>query len=155
MPHAASFCPASSWCHAPPPPSSPLPQALEDIQRRIALLQARPSQLDEFMAYQVGGRPCLRSLCRTMHAPFHTQRLKLAPPRAPALLCAQVMHSEQVEGKKGVLAAGNQVDDMYDMLAAYEQKVRGCLPSGCRAPASSSLDPPSSVRLCVLGVSFC
>lgn len=35
----------------------------------------------------------------------------------------QVMHSKQVESKKAVLAAAAQVDDMYDMLAAYEQKV--------------------------------
>lgn len=35
----------------------------------------------------------------------------------------QVMHAKQVESKKSVLAAVAQVDDMYDMLAAYEQKV--------------------------------
>lgn len=33
------------------------------------------------------------------------------------------MHTKQVESKKTVLAAGAQVDDMYDMLAAYDQKV--------------------------------
>ncbi|KXZ55711.1 DHC8 protein [Gonium pectorale] len=59
---------------------------LEDVNTRISLLQARPTALDEFMAYQV-------------------------------------MHAKQVESKKAVLAAAAQVDDMYDMLAAYEQKV--------------------------------
>eukprot|EP00201_Polytomella_parva_P020499 CAMPEP_0175042260 /NCGR_PEP_ID=MMETSP0052_2-20121109/2450_1 /TAXON_ID=51329 ORGANISM="Polytomella parva, Strain SAG 63-3" /NCGR_SAMPLE_ID=MMETSP0052_2 /ASSEMBLY_ACC=CAM_ASM_000194 /LENGTH=3805 /DNA_ID=CAMNT_0016305023 /DNA_START=33 /DNA_END=11446 /DNA_ORIENTATION=+ len=59
---------------------------LEDVQSRISLLQARPTSLDEFMAYQV-------------------------------------MHSRQVDSKKTVLAAAAQVDDMYDMLTAYEQKV--------------------------------
>ncbi|GLC47993.1 hypothetical protein PLESTB_000047400 [Pleodorina starrii] len=59
---------------------------LEDVNTRIALLQARPTALDEFMAYQV-------------------------------------MHAKQVEGKKQVLAQCAQVDDMYDMLAAYEQKI--------------------------------
>ncbi|KAG2501733.1 hypothetical protein HYH03_000233 [Edaphochlamys debaryana] len=59
---------------------------LEDVKTRIALLQARPPGLDEYMAYQV-------------------------------------MHTKQVESKKAVLAAAAQVDDMYDMLAAYEQKV--------------------------------
>jgi dynein heavy chain len=39
----------------------------------------------------------------------------------------QVMHSQQVEAKKPVLSAVSQVDDMYDMLAAYEQKV-SCMP---------------------------
>ncbi|KAG2451278.1 hypothetical protein HYH02_003884 [Chlamydomonas schloesseri] len=59
---------------------------LEDVNTRIALLQARPTALNEFMAYQV-------------------------------------MHAKQVESKKAVLASVAQVDDMYDMLAAYEQKV--------------------------------
>ncbi|KAJ9534885.1 hypothetical protein QJQ45_029552, partial [Haematococcus lacustris] len=61
-------------------------QVLEDTHSRIALLQARPVMLDEFMTYQV-------------------------------------MHAQQVEAKKAVLAAASQVDDMYDMLSAYEQKV--------------------------------
>ena len=34
------------------------------------------------------------------------------------------MHATQVDNKRAVLATANQVDDMYDMLAAYEQKVR-------------------------------
>ncbi len=33
------------------------------------------------------------------------------------------MHAEQVEQKKQVLSGASGVDDMYDMLAAYEQKV--------------------------------
>ena len=33
------------------------------------------------------------------------------------------MHQKQVDEKKKVLAAASNVDDMYDMLAAYEQKV--------------------------------
>lgn len=61
-------------------------KVLDDVRSRIALLQARPTVLDEFMAYQV-------------------------------------MHGKQVEAKKAVLAAAQQVDDMYDMLAAYDQKV--------------------------------
>jgi hypothetical protein len=36
----------------------------------------------------------------------------------------QAAHAAQVESKKSVLAAAGQVDDMYDMLAAYEQKAR-------------------------------
>lgn len=32
----------------------------------------------------------------------------------------------QLEAKKKVLSDVSQVDDMYDMLAAYEQKVRVC-----------------------------
>ena len=60
-------------------------QVLEDFQQRIALLQARPTLLDEFMAYQV-------------------------------------MHTQQIADKKVILAHATQVDDMYDMLAAYEQK---------------------------------
>jgi hypothetical protein len=35
---------------------------------------------------------------------------------------SQVMHTQQVADKKTVLAHATQVDDMYDMLAAYEQK---------------------------------
>ena len=35
----------------------------------------------------------------------------------------QVMHADQVEDKRRVLMAASGVDDMYDMLAAYEQKV--------------------------------
>lgn len=35
------------------------------------------------------------------------------------------MHSKQVEEKKQVLGSVATVDDMYDMLAAYEQKVGG------------------------------
>ena len=35
----------------------------------------------------------------------------------------QVMHQQQVDEKKKVLSAASGVDDMYDMLAAYEQKV--------------------------------
>lgn len=34
------------------------------------------------------------------------------------------MHAQQLESKKAALSAASQVDDMYDMLAAYEQKVR-------------------------------
>jgi dynein heavy chain len=41
------------------------------------------------------------------------------------------MHSQQVEAKKSVLSAVSQVDDMYDMLAAYEQKVRSVLHCCC------------------------
>ncbi len=44
----------------------------------------------------------------------------LSPPPPPPL---QVMHSQQVDAKRAVLQAASQVDDMYDMLAAYEQKV--------------------------------
>ena len=33
------------------------------------------------------------------------------------------MHQRQVDEKKKVLAAASNVDDMYDMLAAYEHKV--------------------------------
>lgn len=61
--------------------------------------QARPTALDEFMAYQV-------------------------------------MHAKQVESKKHVLAAAAQVDDMYDMLAAYEQKVSCTHHSSTNQPPS-------------------
>ncbi len=56
------------------------------MQQRVALLQARPTALDEYMGYLV-------------------------------------MHTQQVEEKKTVLAQSVLVDDMYDMLSAYEQKV--------------------------------
>lgn len=39
------------------------------------------------------------------------------------LLALQVVHREQVQGKKAVLQEASTVDDMYDMLAVYEQKV--------------------------------
>ena len=50
----------------------------------------------------------------------------------------QVMHAKQVESKKQVLASAAQVDDMYDMLAAYEKKVRG---GGGRVRSVSSPSP--------------
>lgn len=44
------------------------------------------------------------------------------PTLLDEFMAYQVMHGQQVEAKKQVLAAAGQVDDMYDMLAAYEQK---------------------------------
>ena len=35
----------------------------------------------------------------------------------------QVVHREQVEEKRSVMQEATAVDDMYDMLAVYEQKV--------------------------------
>ena len=37
----------------------------------------------------------------------------------------QVMHTQQVEDRKQLVAACAQIDDMYDSLAAHEQKVCG------------------------------
>jgi hypothetical protein len=45
----------------------PAPQVLEDLQQRIALLQARPTVLDEFMAYQVGVLLTGREGLATLH----------------------------------------------------------------------------------------
>ncbi|CAD7701708.1 unnamed protein product [Ostreobium quekettii] len=59
---------------------------LQDVQERIALLQSRPSILDDYVSYQV-------------------------------------LHKRQLSDKKSVLDNGGQVDDMYEMLAIYEQKV--------------------------------
>jgi hypothetical protein len=39
------------------------------------------------------------------------------------------MHTQQVEDRKQVVGACGQVDDMYDSLAAHEQKVRHALRS--------------------------
>ena len=36
---------------------------------------------------------------------------------------AQVVHKEQYDEKRQVLQEATTVDDMYDMLAVYEQKV--------------------------------
>lgn len=45
-----------------------------------------------------------------------------APPRSPPPP-QKAMHSQQVEDRKQLVAACGQVDDMYDSLAAHEQKV--------------------------------
>ena len=39
------------------------------------------------------------------------------------LLHLQVIHKEQYDDKRQVLQEATTVDDMYDMLAVYEQKV--------------------------------
>ena len=40
----------------------------------------------------------------------------------------QSMHVQQVEDRKALVAACGQIDDMYDSLAAHEQKVKGRRP---------------------------
>jgi hypothetical protein len=37
------------------------------------------------------------------------------------------MHTQQVEDRRQVVAACAQIDDMYDSLAAHEQKARALL----------------------------
>jgi hypothetical protein len=44
------------------------------------------------------------------------------PPRLPRA-GPQAMHTEQVDDRKQIVAGCGQVDDMYDSLAAHEQKV--------------------------------
>ncbi|KAG1661620.1 hypothetical protein FOA52_002850, partial [Chlamydomonas sp. UWO 241] len=54
------------------------------------------------------------------------QRLSLLTSRPDSLddyMNYVIMHSRQVEEKREVVGAAAVVDDMYDMLAAYEQKV--------------------------------
>lgn len=112
--------------------------ALEDMQGRIALLSARPSQLDGYMGYLVGwhlqGRvQCAavasQSLCAAIAAVAGClQAQKISPPTPaaqPALTATrlQVMHTQQVEDRKQLVASCAQIDDMYDSLAAHEQKV--------------------------------
>jgi len=50
--------------------------------------------------------------------------LKQRPVVLDEFMAYQVMHQEQVDDKKKVLASASGVDDMYDMLAAYEHKVK-------------------------------
>lgn len=59
---------------------------LDDVTGRIALLAARPSTLDEFVAYMV-------------------------------------MHTQQLDDRKLITSQASQVDDMFESLAAHEQKV--------------------------------
>jgi len=42
---------------------------------------------------------------------------------APTSDLMQVVHKEQYDDKRQVLQEATTVDDMYDMLAVYEQKV--------------------------------
>ncbi|KAF5838995.1 dynein heavy chain, N-terminal region 2-domain-containing protein [Dunaliella salina] len=50
--------------------------------------------------------------------------LKQRPTALDEFMAYQVMHQEQVDDKKKVMASASNVDDMYDMLAAYEHKVK-------------------------------
>ncbi len=64
-----------------------------------------------------------KKLKSDIHAPPRGGPTQARPTALDEFMAYQVMHSKQVESKKAVLAAAAQVDDMYDMLAAYEQKV--------------------------------
>ena len=49
----------------------------------------------------------------------------------------QVVHREQVEEKRSVMQEATAVDDMYDMLAVYEQKV----------PTAAQVSPANAPKL--------
>lgn len=56
----------------------------------------------------------------------------------------QVVHKEQYDEKRQVLQEATTVDDMYDMLAVYEQKVvtadqvrNGTMPMPCSITSKS------------------
>ena len=55
------------------------------------------------------------------------------------LICCvvQVVHREQVEEKRSVMQEATAVDDMYDMLAVYEQKV----------PTAEQVSPANATEL--------
>ncbi len=40
-----------------------------------------------------------------------------------ALVCMQIMHKQQADEKRAALQEASAVDDMYEMLSVYEQKV--------------------------------
>ena len=56
---------------------------------------------------------------------WHGDVLAATTTKAGALTCylMQVVHKEQYDDKRQVLQEATTVDDMYDMLAVYEQKV--------------------------------
>eukprot|EP00798_Chlamydomonas_sp_ICE-L_P012760 gene12760-16011_t len=89
-------------------------KVLEDIQRRVSLLQGRPAQLDEFMAYQV------------MHSEQVEQKKATVSAAAQPIaqldefMAYQVMHSEQVEQKKATVSAAAQPIAQLDEFMAYQ-----------------------------------
>ena len=81
----------------------------------------RLSPLPCYATQQVKDRRKELTACFSFFAlSLHSPRPRLSPPSSPP----QAMHTQQVEDRRQVVAVCAQCDDMYDSLAAHEQKAR-------------------------------